>query len=285
MPKTLREALLWAKNRLTSAGIEMPALDAELLLAHVLGISRVAIYTRPERVLSEYEWERFVDHVERRASRIPLAYLIGKKEFYGLDFFVTPEVLIPRPETELMVEEGINFLRQYRGLKLVADVGTGSGAVGVALACHIPLGLFFLLDISEEALKVARVNAHHHGVDERVILGHGDLLEPLSKLDFSGKFSLITANLPYIPTEELSTLMPEVQKEPQIALDGGEDGLMLYRRLLPEAHKLLAEDGVMLLEIAPYQGKAITAEAEKLYRVEIKKDLAGHDRLVILRKR
>ncbi|GAV22193.1 peptide chain release factor N(5)-glutamine methyltransferase [Carboxydothermus pertinax] len=285
MPKTLREALLWAKEVLAKAGIEMPALDAEVLLAHVLGISRVGIYTKTDRILSDFEWERFTDHVKRRAARIPLAYLTGKKEFYGLDFFVTPEVLIPRPETELMVEEGISFLRKYRGLKLIADVGTGSGAVGISIARHIPLGLFFLLDISQEALKVAKVNARHHGVYDRAIFGQGDLLEPLFYLDFKGKFSLITANLPYIPTGELKDLMPEVKKEPTLALDGGYDGLELYRRLLPQAHQLLADEGIILLEIAPYQGKAITEETRSLFQGEIKKDLAGKDRLVVLRKK
>ena len=285
MPKSLREALLWAKSELARAGIDMPALDAELLLAHVLGISRVGLYTKTDRILSEYEWERFIDHINRRASHIPLAYLTGKKEFYGLDFFVTPAVLIPRPETELMVEEGVNFLKNFRGLKLAVDVGTGSGAVGIAIARQISLGLFFLLDISEEALKVAKVNARHHGVYDRVIFGKGDLLEPLNSLDFKGKISLITANLPYIPTGEIDDLMPEVKKEPVLALDGGEDGLMLYRRLLPAAHKILAEEGMMLLEIAPYQGEAILEEAQDLYRVEIKKDLAGRDRLVILKKK
>jgi len=285
MPKTLREALLWAKSELTKAGVDMPALDAELLLAHVLGISRVALYTKTDRILSEFEWERFIEHVNRRAAHIPLAYLVGKKEFYGLDFFVTPAVLIPRPETELMVEEGVNFLRKYRGLKLVVDVGTGSGAVGISIARQIPLGLFFLLDISEEAIKVAKVNARHHGVYERVIFGKGDLLEPLSFLDFKGKISLITANLPYIPSGEIPDLMPEVQKEPVLALDGGGDGLNLYRRLLPAAYKILAQDGMLLLEIAPYQGVAITREAKDLYHVEIKKDLAGRDRLVILKKK
>jgi release factor glutamine methyltransferase len=287
---TIAAALCWARQRLEAAEIDSPALDAEVLLAHALGSERAVILAHPERTLTPAGAAQFRDLVERRAGREPLAYIIGHKEFYGLDFWVDRRVLVPRPETELLVERAVAWARARRpaGGLTIADVGTGSGAIAVAIAVTLgcqsrPPGdvRIYALDCSLGALEVARRNAERHGVSDCVRLLAGDLLAPLPE-----PADLIVANLPYVAADELARLMPEVSRhEPRQALDGGPDGLELVRRLLLEARSRLRAGAALMLEIGAQQGEAALAAALAAYpdaACAIERDLAGRERLLVV---
>ena len=275
------EALTSAASQLRTQGVESPRLDAELLLAHVLGVNRAAILTWPERRLTPKQLTRFRDLVARRAAREPLAYVLGQREFFGLGFVVSPAVLIPRPETELLVEHALRLARQLPTPPSIADVGAGSGAIAVTLAVHLPAATVYALDASAEALAVVVENAHHHGVSERVPCLQSDLLTELPE-----PVDLITANLPYVTSEEWERLMPEIRLyEPRTALDGGPDGLALIRRLLATAAAHLNARGAILLEIGASQGGAVTALAREFFPladVQVFPDYAGLDRLLVI---
>jgi release factor glutamine methyltransferase len=276
-------ALAAAVQRLRSEGVESPRLDAELLLAHILGVNRAAILTRPERRLSPKELTSFRDLVARRAAREPLAYILGHREFFALDFVVDARVLIPRPETETLVEHALGIARHMPGPIEIADVGAGSGAIAVALAVHLPEAVVYALEGSADALQVAAENACRHGVGGRVRCLVGDLLTPLN-----GPVDLITANLPYVTTEEWVGLPPEIRDyEPRAALDGGPDGLALIRRLLEMAGDYLRPGGALLLEIGAGQGQAVVVLAHQHSRspqadVHLYQDYAGLDRVVVV---
>jgi release factor glutamine methyltransferase len=280
-----RDALTGAIQTLEHEGVESPRLDAELLLAHVLGVNRAAILAWPERRLTPKELTRYRDLVARRAAREPLAYIIGHREFFDLDFAVDPRVLIPRPETELLMEYALSLARQMRppngGAMEIADVGAGSGAIAVTLAVHLPWATVYALDGSAGALAVTDENAHWHGVADRVHCLVGDLLEPLPQA-----VDLIAANLPYVTTAEWEELPPEIRDyEPRDALDGGADGLQCIRRLLGMAGSYLRPGGRILLEIGAAQGDQAVALAGKHFpqaEVRLHQDYAGLDRLVIV---
>lgn len=277
----VREALAQAAFQLENHGVESPRLDAELLLAHVLNMNRAALFAWPERRLTLKELTRYRDLVARRAAREPLAYILGYREFFGLDFEVGPDVLIPRPETELLVEQALRLARVRPSPVRIADVGAGSGAIAVALAVHLPEAIVFALDRSPAALAVTARNAGRHGVSERIHLRLGDLLEPLSET-----LDLIVANLPYVTTAEWETLPPEIRDhEPRSALDGGPDGLSFIRRLLETAAPHLRPDGAILVEIGAGQGQSVLDLAARHFpqaRVELVRDYAGLDRVVIV---
>jgi release factor glutamine methyltransferase len=277
----VKEALTQAASQLREQGVETPRLDADLLLAHTLGVNRAALFTWPERRLTPKELTRFRDLVARRAAREPLAYVLGHREFFGLDFAVNPHVLIPRPETELLVEHALRLAQDKPSAVHIADVGAGSGAIVVALAVHLPRATFYALDDSAEALALTAENARRHGVAERIHCLHSDLLAALPV-----PVDLITANLPYVTTLEWEGLAPEIRNfEPRAALDGGLDGLDLIRRLLAMAALHLNPQGVILLEIGASQGSVVTALArENFSQAEIRlfPDYAGLDRLVLI---
>jgi release factor glutamine methyltransferase len=277
----LRVALAQAAILLQDAGIEEFRLDAEVLLAYVLGMPRAQLHAHLQGQLSSTELTSYRQLIERRARREPVAYTVGHKEFYGLDFFVDNRVLIPRPETELLVELAIR-MAQTRSLRLVADIGTGSGAIAISLAVHLPAALVYATDASSGALEVAARNCRCHCVEERVCLLRGHLLEPLPE-----PVDLIAANLPYVSEAELAQLPPEISRyEPREALEGGPDGLDHIRRLLAQAGGYLKPEGVVLLEIGAAQGPAVVALAEHHFpvlRVEIMQDYAGLDRIVMVR--
>ncbi|TYO96542.1 peptide chain release factor N(5)-glutamine methyltransferase [Desulfallas thermosapovorans] len=279
---TLRECLGRAARYLKDSGAPTPRLDAEVLLAHVLGRDRVYLYREADLVLSEECRLRYRALLRRRAGGEPVAYLTGHKEFMGLDFMVGPHVLIPRPETELMVEKALAVLAGWSGEERIAvDVGTGSGAVAVSLARLAPPGTrVYATDISTRALDMARANAARHSVP--VSFYAGDLLTPLDGVLPAGSVALICANLPYIPSRDLAGLPRDVrQYEPVLALDGGVDGLELYRRLVPRAGTLLAPGGHLFMEIGPEQAQAaLSLLAPAGWRVRLLRDLAGHPRLV-----
>lgn len=295
---TVRSALQRARLLFRERGVETGALDAEVLLAHVLGCGRGHLYREPDAPLGPAEQARFEELVHRRLAGEPVAYLVGRREFMGLEFKVDARVLVPRPETELLVETALVLLGWARppaatvpaGLPtapatgIAVDVGTGSGAVAVSLARFLPQLRVFATDISPAALEVARENARRHGVDRRVEFLPGSLLKPLRGRGLEKKAALVAANLPYIPTGELPNLPAGVRDfEPRVALDGGPDGLSPHRRLLAAAGDYLAPGGYLLLEIGPGQGETLAQEAPAGFRSRVVRDLAGRERLVVMR--
>lgn len=237
-----------AEVYLTEHHIPSARLEAELLLAHALQCRRIDLFLAYDRPLEEGELEKYRQLIRRKVSRIPTAYLTGKKEFYGLEFNTGPGALVPRPETELLVEKAADLIKQNRAGKdcLAADICTGSGVIAVTLAKFFKELSVYAVDISGEALELARQNAEKHGAAGRVRLLKGDLFEPLARLNI--KFDLILANPPYIPSPEIPQLPPEIGHEPRLALDGGKDGLDIYRRILSEGKEFMADNGCMVLE-------------------------------------
>jgi len=279
-PLSVGDWLREATARLAAAGIEEARLDAELLLAHSLGLARAALLAHPERPFSRAEAETLSALLKRRAMREPLPYLTGWREFFGLGFSVDPNVLIPRPETELLVERALAWAAD-QGLPstlTLADVGTGCGCIAVALAVHLPQAMIYASDLSADALAVARRNAARHGVASRVRFCQGDLLAALPE-----PVQMIVANLPYISQQEWPNLPPEVRWEPRWALDGGPDGLDLVRRLLAQAPHYLAPNGALLLEIGARQGEAAIRLARAAFpraEVSLLHDGAGCARVI-----
>ena len=270
------EATTLARRRLAQRS-ETASLDGEVLLASILEKSRAWVLAHPEGKLTSEASRLYLHKLEELAAGKPLPYLTGVQEFFGLSFQVTPQVLIPRPETELLVERALAWLSARPGRRSVADVGTGSGCIAAALAVHVPDLTVFATDISTPALEVARGNLERLGVLERVRLLHTHLLR-----GSPGPFDLICANLPYIPTGTLASLT-DLRFEPREALDGGLDGLDLVRDLFQQARSLLAEDGLLLAEIEAGQGVEARRAAVQCFpgkTVQIIKDLAGKDRLV-----
>lgn len=285
---TVGAALDAAIARLAAAGVASPRLDAELLLADVLGLGRAALLARRPEPLPRGALGAFEARTARRAAREPVAYIVGRQEFYGLELEVTPDVLIPRPETELLVEEALAFLNGATaamkdgggGAPNVVDVGTGSGCIAVTLAVHAPGTRVIAVDASEAALGVARRNARRHAVAGQIEFVRGDLLAGLG-----GPFDLVVANLPYVSTEEVETLMPDVRLyEPSLALDGGGgDGLTLLRALVAQSVGRLAPGGLVLLEVAAGQAARVAdllRSVGAFSDVSTRRDLAGIERMV-----
>lgn len=274
------EALEWAKNFLLGAGLNDPHLESRAILSGLLNISTTHLHLQRDQRLDEKAWYRFQAAVARRSSREPVAYILGHVNFRGHTFQVNPSVLIPRPETELVVEEAIKVIRNeaWKAPRIL-DVGTGSGCIAVSLAKEIPDSSVAAIDISEGALKVARENAKSNGVDGRLKFYKSDLFE-----SFSGEtaFDMILANPPYIASSLLAHLDPELRYEPQNALDGGPDGLAVLTRLIRQAASFLKTTGVLLVEIGFDQGDVV----KRLFTtngfrfVEVWKDDARLDRMV-----
>jgi len=276
----MRELLAWATTSLTEASIESPRLDAEVLLAHTLGATRSELYARLDEKPQEATEKTFRSLVARRLRHEPVAYITGQKEFFGLELQVDRRVLIPRPETETLVEVALTIARQKR-VSLLAEVGVGSGAVAVALAVNLPGAEIYAVDSSSDALAVAENNCLNHNVLDRVHLLQGDLLEPLPE-----PVGLVVANLPYVAQDELKDLAPNItQYEPLTALDGGADGLDLFRRLLEQAGPCLRPPGMICLEIGATQASAVNELARVHFpaaTVALVRDLAGLDRVAII---
>jgi release factor glutamine methyltransferase len=272
-----------AADRLRAAGRQTPELDATVLLAHVLGTERVWLYAHGDDTLTAEQETRYRELVARRAQGEPVAYLTGRREFMGLPFAVTPAVLIPRPETELLVEAALGQARARlaRGVTpIAADIGTGSGAIAIALAAHEPrLPLVYATDVSAEALAVAARNARELGVAERIHFLQGDLLVPLPE-----PVDLLLANLPYIMPGEAALLAPEVRRyEPHVALFGPDDGTGLIRQLLEVAPASLRAGATILLEFGYNQRGALEAFARQIFphcAIRVLADYAGWDRLL-----
>lgn len=278
-----------AAARLSSAGIASHRLDAELLLAHILNVRRAAILARAEASVEDEEAARFEEMVTRRAARVPVAYIVGSKEFWSLDFAVNPAVLIPRPETETVVEEALRALASTASPKPVAvDVGTGAGPIAVSLLHERPDLEVLAIDLSEAALAVARANAERHGVASRIHFHRGDLLAPLLARS-SPRVDLVVSNPPYVGLDE--PVDPEVAAaEPKEAIFGGREGSEVIERLVPQAAKALAPGGHLVLEISPARERAVRgflgSGAGALFWTDVKivPDLAGRARVVSARR-
>lgn len=265
-----------AQKRLASFS-DTATLDVQVLLAHVLGKSRAWVLAHAEEVLSNSLLVRLETDLGRLESGEPLPYVLGKWEFFGLGFSVTPDVLIPRPETELLVERALNWLQGHSDRRSIADVGTGSGCIAISLAFHIRDLQVWAGDISQAALEVAKMNARQHGVEKRIAFAQSDLLS-----GGEGPFDLICANLPYIPTETLRTLAV-YGREPELALDGGPTGMSQMGRLMQDTVAKFSPGGLLLLEIEARQGQQASQIARNVFpeaRIQVFPDLAGHDRLL-----
>lgn len=270
----LAEALNRSRDTLAQNAIEDAPLEAELLLRHVLNINRTQLYLDLNRELSPEDEKAFGELVERRLNGEPTAYIIGHREFYGLEFYVNQNTLIPRPESELLVETALK-LTQNCNLHTIADIGTGCGAIAISLALELPKAKIYATDISLAALEVAQANCQRHGVAERVILLPGDMLEPLPE-----PIDLIIANLPYVRQSELNPSF-----EPLIALDSGAEGTESIKRLCRQAQSQLAEGGSMLLEIGQGQSETIIGLLHHLFpegNIDVFNDLSGIERVVCL---
>ena len=263
-------------------------LDAQGLLAHALKKPRTWLLAHPEAPLTRKQADGIEACVQRLEAGEPLPYVLGRWEFFGLEFEITPEVLIPRPETELLVEAALRWLRERPEQRSALDVGTGSGCIAIALAANIPDLQVLATDISSTALKVARRNAKRLGVAGRVqftrcdLLPWQDTLDPESGLTLAPAWDLVVSNLPYIPTASLQEL-PVYGREPALALDGGPDGLSLIRRLITLAPTILAPGGTLLLEIEASEGSAALSLAYDVFdsaSIHLHQDMAGHDRLL-----
>ncbi len=281
MSSQIRQVASDIAATLKRSGIADSALEAEVLLRHVLQHDRARFYASLQDTIGVEDLERVQELTKRRIAREPLAYITGHREFYGLDFLVSPGVLIPRQESEMIVEGALGFANNWQSEDIsIADVGTGSGAIAVATAANLPGARVFAIDCSAEALAVASRNCQRHSVNDRVTLLHGDLLAPLSQA-----VDLIVSNPPYIATNLLSGLAPEVKREPQTALDGGEDGLEIIRRLLQQATSKLNEGGQLIVEISPEQlisFKSIAQENFPQASITHINDLQGLPRCVIV---
>jgi release factor glutamine methyltransferase len=277
---SVRDVLGWATAALKEERIESPQLDAEVLLAHSLGLSRSELYIQLDGRPSAEVEKTFRSLVARRLNHEPVAYITGHKEFYGLELQVDRRVLIPRPETETLVEVALTIGRQ-RQIPQLVEVGVGSGAVAIALAVNLPWVEIYAIDSSSDALTVAEENCRRHGVQDRVHLLLGDLLAPLPE-----PVGLIVANLPYVSQDELTTLAPDITEyEPLGALDGGPDGLDYIRRLLEQASPCLSPPGMICLEIGASQALAVNEIARNHFpaaTVGLVRDLAGLDRVAII---
>lgn len=279
---TIRKILEWTTKDLESRGVSTARLDAEVLLAHALGASRVALYVDLDRPLSAEERAGYRQLLERRRRREPVAHITGEKEFWSLPLAVGPAVLVPRPETEVLVEEALALLAELGPRPLVVDVGTGSGCVAVAIATERPDARVLALDLDRGAAGVAASNACRLGLADRVVVARSDLLGSVG-----GGASLVVSNPPYIPRAAIDGLAPEVSRwEPRLALDGGEDGLEVIRRLLAEAGSALVPGGALALEVGDDdQARAVMGlVAPPLGAPRLRRDYAGVTRVVTARR-
>lgn len=276
---SIKELLTWTTRYFDDKGMQEPRLEAEILLAHALHRNRVYLYANYEEPVNEAERQQFREYIMRRTKGEPAGYITGQREFMSLTFQVSPHVLIPRPETEVLVETAMGLIRQG-GIKRVCDVGTGSGAIAISLAHYAPEVEVFAVDISPEALNMAGRNASLH--QAAISFYSGDLLEPLEDgLDMD----LIVANLPYLTRTQLEQAEIGVRNfEPRLALLADNDGLSIYRRLLPQAHAKLRRGGYFLWEIDPSQETAARALIKDWDEAEIVTDYGGRSRVVKVRR-
>ena len=277
----LKETLNATGETLIKTGSPDAKLEAEVLIRHVLGIDRATFFWDLDEPVTDSDRQHLDDLVVRRLRREPLNYITGFREFYGLSFEVSDSVLIPRQETELLVETVISLARSRPKPEMkICDVGTGSGAIAISLAVNLPFAEITAIDISQSALDIADANRRTHGVYNRVALRRGNLLEPV---DF--KPEIIVSNPPYIPMGDLSLLQPEIQYEPRVALDGGTDGLELIRGLLSQSLDKVSSTGAILFEIDSSQENSARILAREYFpnsHISVLDDLSGSSRAILI---
>jgi release factor glutamine methyltransferase len=281
---TIQALLDWTKKYFATKGIETPRQESEILLAHALGCPRIELYTRFDEVVGEGPRSRFRELVRRRAEGCPVAYLVGYREFYKLPFRVSPAVLIPRPETEHLVELALRLAANYSQLR-VLDLCTGSGCIAVSVAYYCKSAQVVATDVSADAVEVARTNAAQHGVAQRIEFRTGDLFSPIQPDE---RFDLILSNPPYVAHEDLPQLHRQIRDyEPRLALDGGAGGLTFYQRIAQQVSEFLAPGARLLLEIGYDQEEAVTALLAAVPGLSVEetvRDLARLPRIVVARR-
>ncbi|MTI46884.1 MAG: peptide chain release factor N(5)-glutamine methyltransferase [Firmicutes bacterium] len=274
---------------LEEGNIQNPMLDTQLLLSYALDVDKVYIYTHRDRIIEGETVDNFLSLLNKRKTGYPLQYILGDQEFMGLNFKVGEGVLVPRPDTETLVEWIIEVVKSKEKFNKntinILDIGTGSGAITLSLAYYLENARIYSVDISEKAHKIAKVNTKKLGLESRVTLLKGNLFEPIKELNKDIKFDIIVSNPPYIPSDDIDTLQKEVSKyEPRLALDGGADGLDFYRKIILGSPEYLKNKGVLGFEIGYNQGsdlKRLLEEIEGFNNIRIRKDLAGKERAVI----
>lgn len=286
---TIIKILQWTTSYFRSNGIDSSRSTAEILLAHTLGLKRIDLYLRYDQPLVRSELDCFRALIKRRINREPVAYIIGLKEFWNMELSVAIEVLIPRPETECLVEEALSVLSKdsFYSPKRVLEVGTGSGAIILALASEKPEHNYFASDISIRAIFVALKNAEKHGLDKKICFFCGNWFFPLKEKD--RLFDMVLSNPPYIRNNDIKSLQPEISRfEPLAALDGGEDGLCQIRNIIGSVHRFLNSGGYLIIEIGHDQKEAVYKIAEETgcYQdMHFRKDYSGFDRIICMQKR
>jgi len=284
---TIARLLSWTSDYFNSHGIDSPRLTAELLLSHSLSIKRLDLYLQHDKPLSQEELACFKSLIKRRVDREPVAYITGTKGFWTLDLAVTPDVLIPRPDTECLVDSAIQVLPRTNenNPMNILDLGTGSGAIILSIASERPDNRYFAVDISDKAVHIARKNRDSNNIKAHVSFILGQWFGPFAKRQI---FDLIVSNPPYIPSEDIAHLEPEITRyDPMLALDGDADGLSCIRSILAEASAYLKDGGYLMMETGFDQKPAVMEMAEKCgfyEKVEYIRDAAGHDRVVKMRK-
>ncbi len=275
---TVAQLCISGAQKLASAGIDTPIADAQLILAHVLGCSRLEIIAHSQWEVSQWQQQLFEELLARRVAREPLAYILGVKEFYGLKIIVPRGVFIPRPETELLVDECVSRLSDCECV--IADIGTGTGAIAIALALALPKATVYAVDVCSEALKTAEGNVRMYNLHDRVHIVEADLLEPFC----CGMLDAVVSNPPYVPAGEIPYLAPEISLyEPRRALDGGIDGLQVYKALVPAALKALKQGGFLAVEVGYGQSEQVIRifESSGYANFEKREDLSGVERIVV----
>jgi release factor glutamine methyltransferase len=281
----IAEAIYEAAQKLSAAGIPNARFDAEVLLSYLIKKDRAWLITHGKDMLEREDEQLFEEAIRRRLRREPLQYIIGKQEFWGLEFIVSPDVLIPRPETELLVETAVRIARSAGGQVTIVDLCTGSGCVAISLAKEIAGARIFATDTSAQALVVARGNARENSVSECIRFFEGDLFQPLEELDLQGRVDIITANPPYIRAGDLPTLQAEVKDyEPQVALIAGPEGTEIQKQIIENAPAFLKKQGALIMEMGLGQAETlarIAASTGAYDKTGILKDLAGIDRVLV----
>ena len=282
---TIQKLLSWVTEYFTGKGVDSPRLSAEWLLCYVLGIKRIELYTQFNKVVGQEQLSQLHELVKRAGTHVPIAYLTGKKEFYSLEFEITKDCLIPRPETELLVERAIEFLRTRNGEQFICDLCTGSGCVAVAIARNFADCRIVATDISDAVLAIAEKNIAKHGLMNRIKLLQGDSFEPVIAGLGPAKFDLIVCNPPYVSEPEYEKLAPNVKDfEPKSALAAGRDGLDIIKKIIADADRHLKPAGTLMLEIGNEQGNAVRnllETAGHFGAVKIEKDYSNLDRLAV----
>ena len=284
---TIDRLLREGSKKLMEADIPTPGLDAEVLLYNLLGVERIYLHMYGEKEVPEEIQKKFWIGIEKRAKHMPIQYIVNKQEFMGLDFWIEEGILIPRADTEILVEKVIDIYRNnyYPHMVKIIDIGTGSGAIAVSLAKYIDNCSIAAIDICPDALRVAAKNAHFHEVNNKVTFYLGDLLEPVDRREEYGTYNFVISNPPYIPKHVIDILGGGVRDyEPHLALDGGVDGLNFYRKITVEAKKFLRKDnGYLVFEIGHDQGKDVSKilDINGFKNIEVLQDLAGLDRVIV----